>query len=206
MGKKTALQAAMSGEKPVSQLSENQAKSALGDALSKIASRDRQVAVSKETMANTANAVVNVIETNGALFLSSMAEGYFGEDKLKVGSVDVRAPLGIGLQGYGLYQMITGKKGGEHALALGNGVTGSWLSSVGRNAGQMLKQKASGVQATAQVLPAGPTMQGNYQPQLLPPPQVIPHPAMAGHREVLLTPQGHDEPASPNRFLRAHEG
>ena len=61
MGKKTALQAAMSGEKPVSQLSENQAKSALGDALSKIASRDRQVAVSKETMANTANAVVNVI-------------------------------------------------------------------------------------------------------------------------------------------------
>ena len=53
-------------------------------------------------------------------------------------------------------------------------------------------------------------MQGSYQPTLLPPPQVIPHPALAGQREVLLTPRseqphGHDEPATPNRFLRAHE-
>lgn len=128
-----------------------------------------------------------------SLFLASMAEGFFGEDKLKIGAVDVRAPVGLLAQGYGLYQTISGQQGaGAHVLSLGNGVMGSWLATVARNAGRTLAEKRSGGAGPAPMAAAPPpapmvVMQGA---PMLPAPSLLPEPGLSGPlREVLLTPE-----------------
>ena len=134
----TALQTAITGGK----VSDKAARGALGSAVSRIANLKKKANTSKEAMMETGTLVLHTAETQGSLFLSSMAEGYLGEEKLKLGSVDLRAPVGLLAQGYGLYQTMTGQKGaGQHVLALGNGVMGSWLANVARNAGRTLAEK-----------------------------------------------------------------
>ena len=181
--KKTPLQAAMNGK----QLSEKQAQGALSQAVSKISTLTKKANQSKEAMVQTGSRVVHTAETQGSLFLSSMAEGYLGEDKLKVGGVDVRAPVGLAAQGYGLYQTLTGSGAGDHALALGNGIFGSWLASVGRDAGRTLAEKRGSPPKTQPATaPQAPSLQGTPQVQVLPAPQVT----LSGPvREVLLTPE-----------------
>lgn len=186
----SALQKVMQGGK----VSEKSAQSALGTAVGRIANLTRRANTTKEAMMETGTLVLHTAETQGSLFLASMAEGYFGDDKLKVGSLDLRAPIGLLAQGYGFYQTMTGQKGaGAHVLAIGTGVMGSWLASVGRNAGQTLaeKQGAPATQAAAPPPAAVPytpppvTLQGH----LLPAPSLLPEPALAGPmREVVLTP------------------
>ena len=83
----TALSTAMKGGK----VTERQAQSALGQAVSKIANLTKKAETSKEAMLETGTLVLHTAETQGSLFLASMAEGYLGEDKLKLGNVDVRA-------------------------------------------------------------------------------------------------------------------
>ena len=123
-------------------------------------------------------------------------------------------PVGLLAQGYGLYETMSGKgNAGGHALALGNGVFGSWLASVAVNAGKTLAEKRGQPQAPQPqptAIPQPTTMQGQGVPML-------PEPFMAGPvREVLLTPepvpvhasvQGHDDdfegrPARPHRRRR----
>ncbi len=174
----TALSTAMKGGK----VTERQAQSALGQAVSKIANLTKKAETSKEAMLETGTLVLHTAETQGSLFLASMAEGYLGEDKLKMGSVDVRAPVGLLAQGYGLYQTMSGQKGaGAHVLALGNGVMGSWLATVARNAGRTLAEKKAGVaQPQAAVVtppPLAVTMQGY---PLLAGPSLLPEPGLAG--------------------------
>ena len=115
----TALATAMKGGK----VTERQAQSALGQAVTKIANLTKKAETSKEAMMETGTLVLHTAETQGSLFLASMAEGYFGEDKLKLGSVDLRAPVGLLAQGYGLYQTMSGQKGAgwpcQSRLALG---------------------------------------------------------------------------------------
>ena len=205
MAQPTALQAALNGQK----VEGKQAQSALTQAVNKIAGLERKASLSKEAMVATGEQALHTAETQGSLFLSSMAEGFVGPEKLKVGGVDVRAPVGVLSIGYGLYETVTGGKGGEHALALGNGITGSWLATVGREAGQLLAEKRKGGAAAPAPAPAPqpPTMQGFQgvgpgqpwthphplapaRPQvLMPPPPVATSPQVAGPpREVLLTP------------------
>ncbi|RME26725.1 MAG: hypothetical protein D6798_06100 [Deltaproteobacteria bacterium] len=186
MARTTALGKAMKGDK----VTDKQAQGALGQAVDKIASLTKRAQKSKEAMAETGAMVVHTAETQGSLFLASMAEGYFGTDKLKIGSVDLRAPVGLLAQGYGLYEAMSGKGGGGHALALGNGVMGSWLASVAVQAGRTLAEKRGGqpqgqaTQAQPQVSAAPvvtPAIQG---------PALIPEPLLQGPvREVLLTPE-----------------
>ena len=211
----TALQTAIKGGK----LTEKAAKSALGASVTRIANLTKKANTSQEAMMETGTLVLHTAETQGSLFLSSMAEGYLGEDKLKLGSVDLRAPVGLLAQGYGLYQTMTGQKGaGQHVLALGNGVMGSWRANVARNAGRTLAEKRAGNQAVTQVPAAGQPvvlMQGAHGmpgPTLL-----LSEPGMAGPvREVLLTPEpvaaGDDDfgrrgrrrqPHAEGRFVRA---
>lgn len=204
------LQKAVKGEK----VTDRQAQGALSQAVSKISSLTKKAQKSKEAMAETGAMVIHTAETQGSLFLASMAEGYFGSDKLKVGNVDLRAPVGLLAQGYGLYETMSGKgNAGGHALALGNGVFGSWLASVAVNAGQTLAEKRGQPQAPQPqpaAIPQPTTMQGQGVPML-------PEPFIAGPvREVLLTPepvpvhasvQGHDDdfegrPARPHRRRR----
>jgi len=195
----TALRTAMQGGK----VSDRAAQSALSQAVGRIASLTKRANNSKEAMQETGALVLHSVETQGSLFLASMAEGYLGEDKLKVGSVDVRAPVGLLAQGFGLYQAIKGEKGsGAHVLALGNGVVGSWLASVARSAGQTLAEKRGAPPAAVapQIM-----LQG-----ALPLPGLMPDPSVAGsHREVLLTPESTPEVGrkrrSGGRFVRASD-
>ncbi|MCB9686017.1 MAG: hypothetical protein H6738_24465 [Alphaproteobacteria bacterium] len=191
----SALNKAMNGDK----VTDRQAKGALSQAVDKISSLTKRAQKSKEAMAETGAMVVHTAETQGSLFLSSMAEGYFGSDKLKIGSVDIRAPVGLLAQGYGLYEAMSGKgSAAGHALALGNGVMGSWLASVAVSAGRTLAEKrAGGAPAPAPdvtSLPAPVQLTPSAVQGLLPPPPPVYDPVVQGPvREVLLTPEGHFE-------------
>jgi hypothetical protein len=186
MPPKSPLQTAIKGG-PVT---DRQAKSALGDAVKRIASLSRRAKASKEAMLETGTMVVHTAETQGSLFLASMAEGYLGPDKLKIGNVDVRAPLGLAAQGYGLYEAMTGGKAGGHALAIGNGVLGSFLASVAIKAGQTLAEKRA-KPAPPEPIPQPTLIQGPAN--LLPAAPLMPEPELQGPmREVLLTPEADD--------------
>ncbi len=175
----TALRAALKGEK----VPDRQTKSALGAAVNKIASLTRRAERSKEAMTETGSAVIHTAEATGSLFLASLAEGYFGADKLKLGSVDLRAPAGIAAVGFGLYETMAGKKTGGHALAIGNGVLGSWLASVASQAGRTLAEKRA-APPPEPALTLVPAIQG---------PAELPEPELQGAmREVLLTPEANE--------------
>ena len=175
----TALRAALKGDK----VPDRQTKSALGAAVNKIASLSRRAQRSKEAMAETGSAVIHTAETTGSLFLASLAEGYFGVDKLKLGSVDLRAPAGVAAVGFGLYETMSGKASGGHALAIGNGVLGSWLASVATNAGRTLAEKRA-TPPPSPALTLIPAIQG---------PGALPQPELQGPmREVLLTPEAEE--------------
>ena len=189
------LSKAMNGDK----VTDRQAKGALSQAVDKISSLTKRAQKSKEAMAETGAMVVHTAETQGSLFLSSMAEGYFGSEKLKIGSVDIRAPVGLLAQGYGLYEAMSGKaQTAGHALALGNGVMGSWLASVAVSAGRTLAEKRSGGAAApapdVTSLPAPVQLTPSAVQGLLPPPVPVYDPVVQGPvREVLLTPESHFE-------------
>ncbi len=192
----SALQKAARGEK----LTDRQAQTAVGQAVKRLTSLGKQTDKAKEAVVTAGGMVVHSAETQGSLFLSSMAEGYFGKEKLELGGVDVRAPVAIVTQGYGIYEAMTGKKGGGHALAIGNGLMGSWLASVGVSAGKTLREKRNAPQQQPAQQPVQqpantvtPAMQGQGLEQAqvlaLPAPSLIPEPTVRGReREVLLTP------------------
>lgn len=184
----TALHAAMKGES----VTDRQAKSALGAAVDKIASLSKRAEKSKDAMLETGTQVIHTAETQGSLFLSSMAEGYLGTEKLKMGGVDVRAPVGLVAAGYGLYETMSGKKTGGHALALGNGVLGSFLASIGIQAGRTLAEKRAGGAPAPDVaaLQAPVTLTPSSVQGLLPAPNPLADLEVQGAlREVLLTPE-----------------
>ena len=193
----TPLQTALT--KGTDKVPDRQTKSALGQAVNKIASLTKRADQTKIVVAETGAKVVHTAETQGSLFLASLAEGYFGEAKLKVGGVDLRAPAALLTQGYGLYEGMTGK-GGGHSLAIGNGLMGSWLASVAVKAGQKLKDKKD-----APAAPAPTGMQGPLDSvATLPPPPMEAH--LAGPvREVVLTPEPlpATTPRRDGRFVRA---
>ncbi|MEZ4318148.1 MAG: hypothetical protein R3F61_11615 [Myxococcota bacterium] len=197
----TALRAAMQGKK----VGERQTKSALSAAVTKIARLTRRAERSKEAMAETGSAVIHTAEANGSLFLASLAEGYFGPDKLKLGSVDLRAPAGMAAIGFGLYETMSGKSTGGHALAIGNGVLGSWLASVATQAGRTLAEKRADpppAMVPAPPFQLTPAIQG---PTGLPEP--LPEPGLEGPlREVLLTPESVEGPDWLPRRRRRRRG
>jgi len=193
----TELEKAIKGEK----VSDKQTKTALGQAIKKISTLSKKAEGSKLALKDTGSAVLATAETHGSLFLASMAEGYLGPDKIKVGAVDVRAPIALVGMGWGLYEVATGGPGGAHALAVGNGLMGSWLASVATQAGRTLAEKKGGG-APAETTPATP--QPSIQGELLPPPpvpiQALPQPGVSGDfgedddaREVVLTPEAEVE-------------
>ena len=89
--------------------------------------------------------VIHVAEMQGAAFMTGMAAGYMGEDKVKL--FGVNAPIGVGLAatGYGLYDTFqTGKQSG-HVLALGNGVLAAGVTLAGARIGAKLAaERAAG--------------------------------------------------------------
>jgi len=205
------LEKAIKGEK----VSDKQTKTALGQAIKKIAGLSKKADNSNLALKETGGAVLSTAETQGSLFLASMAEGYLGPDKIKVGAVDVRAPLAFVGVGYGLYEVMTGGAGGAHALALGNGLMGSWLASVGVQAGKTLSEKKAEGSGTTAPPPATAAVQPSVQGELLPPMPVpaLPQPSVSGDfgdelREVVLTPEPEAEEVErrPRRRRRPRRG
>ena len=188
----SALKAALNGER----LSDRQTKSALSTAIGRITELSKTASHSKESMLATGAQVMFTAETQGALFLSSMAEGYLGPQRLEVGGVDVRAPIGLVATGYGLYETMYGRNDGAHALAIGNGVLGSWLASVAMSAGNTLAQR----RGRPQVIDAPPPVQltPSSLQGLMPAPAYPVDPA-TGLREILLTPEPDDGFEGPGR-------
>ena len=136
MAQNKALEKAINGEP----LSERQTKGALSEALGKLGKEGGKLSKLKDNMGNLGDALIYSGETQGTVFIASFAEGYLGEEKMDVGPVDLRLAGGIVTAGYGFYNVMTGK-GGEHALAVGNGLLATGISRVGRNAGKALAEK-----------------------------------------------------------------
>ena len=134
----TALSKAMNGEK----VSDGQAKGALAEAVGKLKSFGGKISKTAKLSEAVADAVIATAETQGAVFAASFAEGYFGEEKMDLGPIDMRLGAGLALGGYGIYKSMTGK-GSTHALALGNGLLATGIGRIGRHAGKALAEKKS---------------------------------------------------------------
>lgn len=93
----------------------------------------------KENSGNAMEGLVMTLEMQGANTVGAMAEGYFGEAKMDLGSMDMRTLLGVGLGAKGLMDIMNGESG-AHELALGNGFLASGLGRMARNAGQKLRE------------------------------------------------------------------
>ena len=132
----TAMQKAMSGEK----VPESKTRAVLNEALSQAKNLGNRIARAREVSEELAEAVLQTAETQGTVFAASFAEGYFGEEKMDVGPVDLRLGGGLLVGGYGLYKSMSGK-GGSHALAIGNGLLASGVGRIGRHAGRALADK-----------------------------------------------------------------
>jgi hypothetical protein len=154
----TALSKAMNGEK----VSDGQAKGALASAVGRLKSMGGKLARATEMGEHVAEAVIATAETQGAVFAASFAEGYFGEEKMDLGPVDMRLGAGLALGGYGVYKAMSGG-GGSHALALGNGLLATGIGRIGRHAGKALADK-----------------KGAPPPAQAPAPAAAPAPATAG--------------------------
>lgn len=213
MAQNTALAKAMNGE----DLSERQTKGALAEALGKLGKEGGKLSRLKENMGNLGDALLHAGETQGTVFVASFAEGYFGEEKMDIGPVDLRLAGGVVTAGYGFYNVMTGK-GGEHALAVGNGLLATGIARVGRNAGKALAEKkdkgkgegapasdkaAAGAGPGEKALPGGDSAPSN-----------TPAEGDFGDlvRDIFLTPDGEStegrrggapERHRPSRFIRA---
>lgn len=185
----------MSGNKDIKSLTENQAKSALAQATSKISSTKKAAAALKANGGAAVSMVLHSAESGGTLFLASMAEGFaISKGKsLKVGPVDIRAALAIPLQGWGIIDCLRGR-GGGHQLAIGNGLMGSALASLGLQAGQALAEKQAG--GKTEEAPAANPAQIPEDDGLT----IAVTPSTQGAREVLLHPTAEGHP--PRRHKR----
>jgi hypothetical protein len=213
MAQESALAKAMDGK----ELSEKQTKGALAEAMDKLSKGEGRLSKLKENMGNLGDALIYAGETQGTGFVASFAEGYLGEEKMDIGPVDLRLAGGIASAGYGIYNVMTGK-GGEHALAVGNGLISTALGRVGRNAGKALaekREKKDEKKPEAAALPSdkGPDPKAD-QGKALPGGSDSSHEGDFGElvRDIFLTPDGEategrrggrPERAKPSRFIRA---
>lgn len=211
MSKDSALAKAMNGQ----ELSERQAKGALNEAMTKLEREGGRLSKLKENVGELGEQMVYAAEMQGTVFTASFAEGYFGEEKMDVGPVDVRFAGGVLTAGYGLYNVLTGK-GGEHALAVGNGLLATSIARVGRNAGKALAEKKDQNKSDKGAAPAPAADQSAPAPG--PKPLQVPADTEAQGdfgdlvRDIFLTPDAppiegargrEPERHTPSRFIRA---
>lgn len=164
----TALQKAVSGEK----VPDSKKNSVMNEALGKLKSVGGRLAKMKEVGESVAEAVIATAETQGTVFAASFAEGYFGEEKMDVGPVDMRLGGGLVVGGYGLYQAMSGK-GGSHALAIGNGLLATGIGRIGRHAGKALAEKKNAAPPAQPPAAAAPAPAATPATAGLPAPRAI---------------------------------
>ncbi len=154
-------------EQGVKNLSESAAKSALGQALSKVETYQKKLMGAKEVAGRAGQAVVETALTQGTLFLGSVFEGAAGDWVKPMGIVDVRPAVALPLLAYAAYDIMNDGAYGEYALATANGLFGSWFAGVGVMVGQAAKEKFSkggGVDAAGNPPPANVKKDANGNP------------------------------------------
>lgn len=213
MAQETALAKAMNGQ----DLSDRQMKGALAQAVQKLEREGGKLSKLKDNVGSLGDALIYTGETQGTVFVASFAEGYLGEEKMDVGPVDLRLAGGIVTAGYGFYNVMMGQ-GGEHALAVGNGLLATGIARVGRNAGKALAEKKDKGKAGGEEKPTAATSTPSPDAQ---PKQVADNGAEVTQgdfgelvRDIFLTPDGdategrrgraeRPERHRPSRFIRA---
>ena len=128
----TALQRALSGQT----VSEGGLKKALLQASTKIENANKKAAKVKGQAKAMGGACVTTVEIQGATALSSLGAGYFSGNQ-KATRI-TRGVIGTGALLYGISE--AGDGGGDHALAIGNGVLASVTAEMAYQAGYELKQ------------------------------------------------------------------
>lgn len=194
----TALQKAINGEK----VSDTAAKGALAQAVDKLKSVSNRAAAMKEKAEVVGTALLHTGEMQTTAFAASFAEGYFGEDKMKLGPVDYRAGAGLAGGAVGLYQLFNGSSAGGHVLAVSNGLLASAVTSFGRRAGAKMAEKKTEAPAAA---PAAAPAPAPAAPQV--------QDFGAAVRDTFLTPEAAADDVSgrrhsrrrPNRFMQLRE-
>ena len=214
MAQESALAKAMNGQ----ELSDKQTKGALSEALEKLGKEGGKLSKLKDNMGNVGDSLIHTGEMQGTVFIASFAEGYLGEEKMDIGPVDLRLAGGIASAGYGIYNVMAGK-GGEHALAVGNGLISTALGRVGRNAGKALAEKRAKDKGDKKADEGGKAAPQESKPaenKALPDGGAV-EPKSEGDfgdlvRDIFLTPDGEStegrrggrpERAKPSRFIRA---
>ena len=191
----SALQKAMNTS-DLKGMSEGQLRSALSQAMGKLSSTQKIAKTMKENAGVAAGNLLHTAETQGTLFLASMAEGHqLARGKsLKLGPVDARLLTGLPLLAWGMTDCLRGK-GGTHQMAIANGLIGSAVASLGLQAGQALAEKRGSTPEAAATTTAPAQM--TQQPDGL---TLSLTPEVQGTREVLLHPAHED--ASPRKKRR----
>ncbi len=127
---------------------------ALTAAENKWASAKKSAALMRQNMRGTAMCGLNIAETQGAVFATEVAAGYFGEDKLYVAGIDGPGVVGAATGLWGLYEEATGGDG-SHQLAVGNGLLATAIGRIARKMGRKLAEKSGGAP------PPPPAVQGD---------------------------------------------
>mgnify|MGYP000551054961 CR=1 FL=1 len=149
----TALQRALAGQN----VSESGLKAALRQAANKIENANKKAAKVKDQAKAVGGAILETAEIQGATALVSFGSGYFNEHK-KITRWG-RGLVGAGAVVYGMVEASDGA-GGDHALALGNGVLASLNAELTYQAGfefaqsRAAKKAAGGAPATQGALGA----------------------------------------------------
>lgn len=129
-----------SGQKPAAPSGNMQAVRQFAAGLEKkLENAQARARTMRENAEGSIEAGVTVLEVQSANAIGCAAEGYFGEDKMDLGSLDMRTLLGLGLASKGLLDTMSGENG-MHELALGNGFMAAGLGRMARNAGRKLRE------------------------------------------------------------------
>lgn len=137
---------------------------------------------------------VSGLITIGTAAAASYAEGYYGQDKMKVAGADGRVWVGLGTSVVGLGRTLAGKKDGKYLVAAGTGSLVSKVCSSATAAGQEMRSKNAAKQAGGGV-PAGDPL--TQQVQETPKPS-----GAAGRERREIRPGPNNVPPHVARLLR----
>lgn len=131
-------------------------KSQMAEMADKLAAQGKKFKIGKEHAEDAAMEALRTVETQVTALVAAGAEGYWGEDKMKLGGkVRYRALLGLGLKGWGIANKLRGKEG-MHQAAIGDGLIAADVVSLGLDIGRTFKEKKATAANTPAPAPAAP--------------------------------------------------
>ena len=119
-----ALALVMKHPEKVKDLGDGKKNSALEEAASRITALTSRIANAKDKMEVIGEVVLSTFAMQATNLVGSIAEGYWGSDKMDVMGVDVRAGLGALAGTWGLYSAWKGDKTAVYKMAVANGQIG----------------------------------------------------------------------------------